>query len=86
MKRIFLAVAALVPLLGGCTQVQDSFRPGEIATLERDWMKAEIVQRPPALYCYRTLGREDCYRAPIAGEGKQRLIEHYGPPPEVLSY
>jgi hypothetical protein len=86
MRGPFLALAAIIPLLGACTAVQDSLRPGEIATLERDWMKTEIVQRPPALYCYRTLGREDCYRTPIEGQGKQRLIEHYGPPPEVLSY
>ena len=84
MRRTILALAAAAMAVG-CTTVQDSIHPGETAMLEANWLKPETVPRPPALYCYRTLGREDCYRTPMPEE-RRRLIEHYGPPPELLSY
>lgn len=85
MKRLALLMAILTPLAGGCADIQKSLAPGETAIREAAWMEPEITPRPEALYCYRTIGRQDCYRAP-QGEERRRLIEHYGPPPELLSY
>ena len=34
------------------------------------------------LYCYGTIGREDCYEAPLATE-EGRLIGFQGPPPQA---
>lgn len=82
MRASLLSLAALAVLLGGCDTARDALHPGEAEIIDRSWMKREIVSRPEALYCYRTLGREDCYRAPIPGE-RRRLIEHYGPPPDL---
>ena len=85
MRPTFLAAATLGWLLAACTSIQDSLHPGEIATIEANWLPAEVSPRPPALYCYRTLGRQDCYRTPLEGDGR-RLVEHYGPPPALLGY
>ena len=85
MRFLIAAMAAALTLLGGCTQIQDSIHPGEIAIIEANWMKPEIGPRPAALYCYRTLGRQDCYRSPVE-DADRRLVEHYGPPPGVLGY
>ena len=84
MTRLILAAASAV-LLSACTTIQDSIHPGETALLEANWLKPEVVARPPALYCYKSIGRQDCYRTPLEGE-RRRLIEHYGPPPELLTY
>ena len=80
-----LAIGAAAALLAGCTMIQDKIHPGEIATIEANWLKPEVEPRPGALYCYRTLGRQDCYRTPVPDESR-RLVEHYGPPPQVLGY
>ncbi len=77
-------MAATVALCG-CAPVQEALHPGEIAIRERSWLEAELEPRPDALYCYRTIGRQDCYRVPLASE-RRRLIESYGPPPDLLHY
>ena len=81
MRLAFLAFA--VALVGACAPLQDRMHPGETALIEGNWLKSETTAKPPALYCYRTLGRQDCYRAPLQ-DGERRLVEHYGPPPAVL--
>ena len=83
--RTALTIAGLLCFAAGCAPLQDRLHPGESATLAQPWMSADVREAPPPLYCYRTLGREDCYRTPHAGE-QGRMTGHYGPPPHVLGY
>lgn len=83
--RTTLTFAALLGVAAGCTPLQDRLHPGEAATLSNPWMAADMRPAPPPLYCYRTLGREDCYRTPQRDE-RGRLTGNYGPPPEALGY
>ncbi len=83
MRTILLAT--VLAGMAACAPLQDKLHPGETATLQNAWMTPTVQQAPAPLYCYRTIGREDCYRTPPAGE-RTRLPGHYGPPPEVLAY
>lgn len=83
-RKALFALMALAPLAGACADLQESLGRGEIGIREAAWMKPEITPRPPSLYCYRTLGQQDCYRLPQPQE-QPRLIESYGPPPDASS-
>lgn len=76
-SRIFGA-AALVGLLAGCAQLQ----PTDSELTGRDWAKAGEKRdaAPQNIWCYRTVGRPDCYPEPLPGE-EYRLIEGGVQPP-----
>ena len=38
---------------------------------------------PPAIYCYDTLAKPDCYAQPLPGE-YNRMIGYYGAPPTEM--
>jgi len=39
--------------------------------------------QPPAIYCYQTLGRPDCYAQPVDGD-YNRMVGFYGPRPAEM--
>ena len=45
----------------------------------------EVVayMQPPAIYCYESLAKPDCYAQPLPGE-YNRMIGFYGPPPAEM--
>lgn len=66
MRRIPMlrgaAALSLLMLIGGCAQVRDFIDPEEVAQQRADYVPGES-----AIYCYRTLATNDCYREPQAG-------------------
>jgi hypothetical protein len=77
-------------LLGGCdtfregvSTVVDVFEnprpwPNERRMLNRDWIVRQVQRKEPETYCYRTLGRIECYHKPLPG-ADDRLVEDYTP-------
>ena len=40
---------------------------------------------PPTSYCYRTIGKVNCYSQPLPGSEANRLVGYQGPPPRSTS-
>jgi hypothetical protein len=51
----------------------------ETRVLRASWLRPEPFDAEPA-YCYRTIGKPDCYRRPQPTEAP-RLVGHIGPEP-----
>ncbi len=60
MRGLVLAAAA-VSMLAGCAELEERTRPAPRTV-------TEAAPAPVASYCYQTLGRVDCYRAPRPGD------------------
>ncbi|MCR9256394.1 MAG: hypothetical protein NXI16_09895 [Alphaproteobacteria bacterium] len=79
-------VLGLAVLLGGCSTAQQGvdylLDLGDFGRSAGEEQK--VVQQRP-LYCYRTLGREECYAQPLPDREIGRLVEFYGPPPSSLT-
>ena len=82
-----LLVAALPLLLGGCATVAAK----AANAVDIDWDKLTLREflgveeeqqayEPAPVYCYSTLGHEDCHAAPVVGEAT-RLKGYVGPVP-----
>ena len=82
-----VAIAALPLLLGGCATVAAK----AANAVDIDWDKLtlreflgvdeeEQAYEPAPVYCYATLGREECHAAPVVGEAT-RLRGYVGPVP-----
>jgi len=86
-RLLILPVALAVTMaLSGCFGIGERYLPSAPEIVGRDWFKAPPPPRARSpLYCYRTLGRADCHRAPVAGDNG-RLAGYYGPPPEGVGY
>jgi hypothetical protein len=80
MRRLFVPLIALA-LLSGCaadirTVVDDLFGGKEVA-------KRPVAAEPR--YCYRTIGKVNCYAEPLPGEEANRLVGYDGPAPRSTS-
>lgn len=81
-RLLYIGTAALA--LSACTNpfAEDMPTLGEV--LEGGWLLSPIEKPAPVaqapIYCYGTIGREDCYDVPQASE-EGRLIGFEGPPP-----
>lgn len=81
MRRLLVPLTALL-LLSGCA--------ADIRTVVDDLFgneKAEpkkIVAVEPR-YCYRTIGKVNCYAQPLDGQEANRLIGYDGPAPRSTS-
>ena len=79
---LLLATAAL---LGGCTfvlmdEVSKRYGWTEESMLRDGWLDAREVRAKP-IFCYRTIGKADCYREAQVGE-RNRLIGYRAGPGE----
>lgn len=72
----------LLVALGGCADaLYEHVGMTEEAVLKRgQFVKAAPQADPEPLYCYRSLGRPDCYARPQPGRAEQ-LIGSYEPAP-----
>jgi hypothetical protein len=76
------AVLALAGTLGGCAGVQNAMNDVSNALQPK---QEEPALPPPTSYCYRTLGKVNCYSQPLPGDQSNRLIGYQGPPPRSTS-
>ncbi|EKE74830.1 hypothetical protein [Oceanibaculum indicum] len=74
-----LTILACLTLLGGCALTDE-------ITASLSGKKEEKVAAPDTpVYCYQTLGRAECYPAPLPPSEAGRLIGYYGAPPRALT-
>lgn len=76
----------LVGLLCGCAEVGQSVQ-GAVNDVSAAFQpKPETPPAPPApSYCYRTIGKVNCYSQPLPGTEANRLVGYQGPPPRSSS-
>jgi hypothetical protein len=80
--RPWLAVALAAASLGACgVDATSSYRPTEAQQRHQDRFGPRYVATVAPVYCYTTLGRPECYAAPVAG-WERRLISYYGSQPD----
>lgn len=71
---------ALAASLGACgVDATSAYQPTEAQRHWQDRFGPRYVVTQPLVYCYATIGRPDCYAAPVPG-WEQRLIAYNGPP------
>jgi hypothetical protein len=80
MRRLFVAVAILLSLVG-CAQ---DIRAGIDRTFGKKEEPKKTVATEPR-YCYRTIGKVNCYAEPLEGQEANRLIGYDGPSPRSTS-
>ena len=69
-----LAFLLLLVAIGGCSILEGSRPwPDERRIVSRDWVKPQIDEKEPAVYCYRTLATVECHSEPLAG-GEARIV------------
>ena len=82
MIRSFLLILGLATFLGGCALDTMRARLPQLS-----WPGAQNANALPAgtdpAYCYRTLGRIECYAAPLPASEYGRLVAYRGPPPRA---
>ncbi len=70
-------------MLAACANPFADDAPTFDEILAAGWLEDE---QPPVpldpLYCYDTIGAEDCHEAPLE-DGGNRLIGYQGPPPPI---
>lgn len=79
-------VVALVGLLAGCADVGASVRSavdGVKTAFEPPKEEPEPEVEPR--YCYRTLGKVNCYPQPLPASEANRLVGYQGPAPRATS-
>ena len=83
--RAFLIVAC-VGLLTGCAGVGASVRSAvDGVTTAFDPPKEEPAPAVEPRYCYRTLGKVNCYPQPLPASEANRLVGYQGPAPRATS-
>jgi hypothetical protein len=85
LKPLSLGMALVV--LGGCAGMEGIRK--DAGNLTRDLFGSKEDPPPPPRidprYCYRTLGRVDCYAEPLPGHEANRLVGYDGPPPRTTA-
>lgn len=77
---------ALVAMLGACAEFGQSMQKAADDVSAAFQPKEEAPpQQVPTSYCYRTLGKVNCYSQPLPGSEANRLIGYQGPPPRSTS-
>ncbi len=85
MTRCALILATAL-LIAACSNPWADDGPTRGDIFRFGWLNDDIPEGQRAaepegpLYCYRTIGREDCYATPIPGAAA-RLKGYVGPPP-----
>lgn len=83
--RAFLVVAS-VALLTGCADVGASVKSAvQGVTTAFDPPKEEPAPQVEPRYCYRTLGKVNCYPQPLPASEANRLVGYQGPAPRASS-
>lgn len=76
----------LAGLLGACAELGQSLQRASDDISAAFQPKAEEpAVPPPTSYCYRTLGKVNCYSQPLPGSEANRLVGFQGPPPRSTS-
>ena len=69
-----LAFLTLLAAISGCSIMEGSRPwPDERRIVSRDWIKPQIDEEQPPIYCYRTLATVECHSEPLAG-GDARIV------------
>ncbi len=79
---VVLAAAALV----GCAEVGQTVQTA-VDNVSTAFQPREqpAAEPPPTSYCYRTIGKVNCYSQPLPGSEANRLVGYQGPPPRSTS-
>ena len=73
----FLAFLTLLAAVSGCSLLEGSRPwPDERRIVSRDWVKPQIDEEEPPIYCYRTLATPDCHSQPLA-DGQARIVNSH---------
>lgn len=80
LARLWLAPAAIVALGACAAEPQSAYQPTESQRWYADRLGPRYQVTVPAVYCYSTLGKPDCYAAPVSG-WERRLVAYRGPRP-----
>lgn len=84
--RLAVPVVALAVLLAGCAEVAQSVQSAvNDASAAFQPKPEDPPPPPPTSYCYRTIGKVNCYSQPLPGSEANRLIGYQGPPPRSSS-
>lgn len=79
MKGLRIIFLPLLLAVQGCNPLM-IFRPDSEQIVRKGWARQPENQAEPSpLYCYHSLGQNDCYSAPL--EKQDRLSGYYGPKP-----
>ncbi len=79
-------VVAFVGLLAGCAGVGASVRSAvDGVKTAFDPPKEEPAPDVEPRYCYRTLGKVNCYPQPLPASEANRLVGYQGPAPRATS-
>jgi hypothetical protein len=76
MARLLLVV--MLSLLAAACARFPGFPPNETGILSYDWVPADPRPAPEPLYCYSTLARPECFKAPLPDRPP---LGHYGAAP-----
>jgi hypothetical protein len=74
------AVLAAALWLGACANPFFVFAPDAAEVIQSAWYPPAELPAPRQPYCYRTLGRVDCYRAPMPDQAS-RLVGSFDDTP-----
>lgn len=79
-------VVACVGLLAGCAEVGASMQSAvDGVTTAFDPAKEQPAPAIEPRYCYRTLGKVNCYPQPLPASEANRLVGYQGPAPRAHS-
>lgn len=79
-------VVACVGLLAGCAEVGASMQSAvDGVTTAFDSPKEQPAPAIEPRYCYRTLGKVNCYPQPLPASEANRLVGYQGPAPRASS-
>ena len=79
MLRITIFLVGMI-FLASCT---NGIREYIESTIKFSDEKSPLIVE--ALYCYRTIGKVNCYTEPLKGEEANRLVGYEGVPPRSAS-
>ena len=76
IKKILIPCLSLLLLITGCKRYLNEEYLSSDDIHEYGWALEEEKYVPPDLYCYRTIGKSDCYKHP-QGQRRNQLIASY---------
>ena len=72
--------------LAGCAEVGQTVQTAVDTMSTAFQPKEQPAAEPlPTSYCYRTIGKVNCYTQPLPGSEANRLVGYQGPPPRSSS-
>lgn len=79
--RIGAALGAVL-ILSACENPWSEHLPSFDQVLSAGWLEDDAPPAVTPIYCYETIGSNDCYQQPVDGAGN-RLRGFEGPPPPM---